>query len=246
MTVFVVGSVRGSPGVTTTALLLASCVDGVMVEADLDGGVLAVRYGLGREPGLTTLAAAQTVEATAWRQHCQDAGGVPVLVGPDAPERASALWARAGDRLAAALAASDSTVVVDVGRLRPHAATAPLLPAAALAVVLVRPTAEDLVGLSHRLPTLRRAAAEVGVVLVGSGPYTTADIAGELGVAVLGALPEDRRALAMLTRQGGSPRGLSRTRLARAAGSVADAMVQTAGPQRSEPATTATTPEADR
>ena len=59
MKVVALASVRGAPGVTTTSLLLASTFeDAPVVEADLDGGVLAVRYGLGREPGLTTLAAA--------------------------------------------------------------------------------------------------------------------------------------------------------------------------------------------
>ena len=58
MKVISLASVRGAPGVTTTAVLLASTfTDGLVVEADLDGGVLAVRYGLGREPGLTTFAA---------------------------------------------------------------------------------------------------------------------------------------------------------------------------------------------
>lgn len=248
MTVFVVGSVRGSPGVTTTALLLASCLDGgAMVEADLDGGVLAIRYGLGREPGLTTLAAAQTAEPGAWRQHAQDAGGVPVLVGPDSPERASALWSRAGNQLAAALASSEAAVV-DGGRLRPHAATTAVLAVASVVLVLARPVPEDLVGFSHRLPVLRRSTPEIGLVLVGRGSYPAADISAELGVDVLGELPEDRRALAMLTAHGGSARGLSRTPLARAARSLADELVaRTAAPEHHEmePATTGATTEVD-
>lgn len=249
MTVFVVGSVRGSPGVTTTALLLASCLDGgAMVEADLDGGVLAIRYGLGREPGLTTLAAAQAVEPGAWRQHAQDAGGVPVLVGPDSPERASALWSRAGNQLGAALAASEAAVVVDAGRLRPHAPTTTVLAVASLVLVLVRPEPEDLVGFSHRLPALRRATSEVGLVLVGRGSYSAADIGAELGVDVLGGLPEDRRAQAMLTAHGGSARGLARTPLARAARSLADELVaRTAAPEQHEmePTTTGATTEVE-
>lgn len=249
MSVVVVGSVRGSPGVTTTALLLASCLDGgVMVEADLDGGVLAVRYGLGREPGLTTLAAAQTVEPGAWRQHAQDAGGVPVLVGPDSAERALALWSRAGDQLAAALAASDAAVVVDAGRLRPHAATTVALAVASLALVLVRPEPEDLVGLSHRLPVLRRTTPAVGLVLIGRGSYSAADISTELGVEVLGGLPEDRRAIAMLTARGGSARGLGRTPLARSVRSLADELVARTPPSRTEElahTTTETTTEVD-
>jgi hypothetical protein len=53
------GAVRSSPGVTTAALTIASCIDNsVLVEADWDGGVLGARLGLSREPGLTTLAGA--------------------------------------------------------------------------------------------------------------------------------------------------------------------------------------------
>src|SRR3546814_13554520 len=66
------------------------CSSDLLVEADLSGGVLAVRYGLGREPGLTSLAAANPTEEGGWLDHAQDAGGVPVLVGPDSPEAAEA------------------------------------------------------------------------------------------------------------------------------------------------------------
>lgn len=229
MTVLVVGSVRGAPGVTSAALLLASCLnDGAVAEADIEGGVLAIRYRLGREPGLTTLAAAHAAGAEDWRDHVQDAGGVPVLVGPDAPDRMAALWSRAGRDLVATLAASSGTVVVDAGRLRSGEATSATLTVASLAVVLVRPVPEDLVGLAHRLPALRRAV-DVGLVMVGQGPYSAEDVGAEFGVDVLGVLPEDRRAAAMLTAHGGSSRGLARTPLARAARSVADAMVARAG-----------------
>jgi cellulose biosynthesis protein BcsQ len=226
MTVLVIGSVRGAPGVTTTALLLAGCLDGgVVAEADLDGGVLAVRYGLGREPGLTTLAAAQAGQPDAWRQHAQNAGGVPVLLGPDMPERASALWSRAGEKLASTLAASDAEVVVDVGRIRPNHGALAVLAVASMTVMLVRPEPEDLVGFVHRLPALRRSSAEVGVVLVGRGSYEARDITGELGVDVIGAVPHDPRGAEMLTTRGGSAHGLARTALARAARSLADAVV---------------------
>ena len=57
-------SVRGSPGVTSWALLLAAAwpaavdAERVVVEADLDGGVLGARYGLGVDPGVVSLIAA--------------------------------------------------------------------------------------------------------------------------------------------------------------------------------------------
>ena len=96
MTTVALTSVRGAPGVTTTSLLLASVLEGaVLVEADLTGGVVAVRYQLGREPGLTTLAAANPHDTEGWREHAQDAGGVPVLVEGHADESGSPAELRA-------------------------------------------------------------------------------------------------------------------------------------------------------
>ena len=141
MNVVTLASVRGAPGVTTASLLLASTLaDGLVVEADLDGGVLAIRYGLGREPGLTTFAAAGPDDGSGWRAHAQDAGGVPVLVGPDAPSSSVALWRTAGERITRELVASDGVAVVDAGRLR---SPSPVVAASDLLVILVQPVAEQ-------------------------------------------------------------------------------------------------------
>jgi hypothetical protein len=211
-----VGSVRGAPGVTTTSLLVAGGMAGaVLAEADLAGGVLAVRYQLGREPGLTTLAAAGPIQPDGWRDHVQSAGGVTVLVGPDAPESSESMWQRAGGRLGAILTGIDAPVVLDAGRLSDRT---PLVAAAALVVVVVRPIAEHLVALSHRLTALRQTprAGAIGVVLVGDGPYRAGDVAGPLEVEVLGTLPADHGAAELLCG-GGRAAALRRSRLARAA-----------------------------
>ena len=210
MKIVSLASVRGAPGVTTTALLLASTfTDGVVVEADLDGGVLAVRYGLGREPGLTTFAAAAQ---EGWRAHAQDAGGVPVLVGPDAPGASASLWRTAGERITQKLGAADGIAVVDAGRLR---SPVPIVSASDLVAVLVCPIAEQLIGLSHLLPTLRQAIrGQVTAVLVGDGPYNAAEVERSLAVTVVGELPDDRDAAEAL-RNGGSRARLTRSRLAR-------------------------------
>jgi hypothetical protein len=131
------------------------------------------------------------------------------------------LWSRAGRRLAAALAASSATVVVDGGRLRSGDATSALHAAGALTLLLVRPVPEDLVGLAHRRPALDGRAA---LVLVGPGAYSPTDVSAEFGLDVLGTLPDDRRATALLTAGGVSSRGLARTALARGVRTVADAV----------------------
>jgi hypothetical protein len=217
MSIVTFGSVRGAPGVTTTALLVAGGIEGAaLLEADLAGGVLAIRYGLGREPGLTTLAAARPGEPDGWREHAQSAGGVPVLVGPDDPDSCEMLWRGAGDRLATILRGTDAAVTVaDAGRL---GAASPLLAASDLIVIVVRPIAEHLIALSHRLARLRRDTdARLAVVPVGEGPYKVDDLGSALDVDVLGGLPNDPRAAAVLLGGGRSQAGLARTRLARAA-----------------------------
>lgn len=213
MSVVAVGSVRGAPGVTTTSLLLAAALEGgVLVEADLNGGVVAVRYGLGREPGLTTLAAERPTHPEGWKAHAQLAGGVPVLVGPDGAAGAVALWRGAGERLEVVLRRADAAVVVDLGRLGD---SPPLLGIVDLALVLVRPVAEHLVALSHRLAALRSGVcrADIAVVLVGNGPYGAADLE-PWGVEVIASLPDDRRAAAALA-EGGWSTLIRRSSLAR-------------------------------
>ncbi len=216
-------SVRGAPGVTTTSLLVTGALPGaaVLVEADLAGGVLAVRYGLGREPGLTTLAASTPQAPSDWRSHAQDAGGVSVLLGPDSPANTRSLWRRVGDQLTRSLEGCDATVVADLGRLTD---TTPLLDDLTLLVVLVRPIAEHLVTLSHHLSVLAARTPRLpGVVLVGDGDYGPADVAGPLGVDVLATLPRDHRTAEVFSR-GGSATGLGRSRLVRAASGLANTL----------------------
>lgn len=222
MTLVGVTSVRGAPGVTTTSLLLASALPqpALLVEGDLAGGVLAVRYGLGREPGLTTLAASSGMDPETWRDHAQDAGGVGVLVGPDNPDHARSLWQRAGGRIARALESGSATCVVDLGRVSDNL---PCSGDLALLVVLVRPVADHLVTLSHQISGLRRHARRVAVVLVGDGDYRAGDVSDSLGVEVVGALPSDVRTAEAMCGRGRAP-NLTRSPLYRSVAAVADAV----------------------
>lgn len=218
----VVGSVRGAPGVTTTSLLIAGGVeDAVLVEADVAGGVLAARYGLGREPGLTTFAAASP--EVDWRSHAQAASGLAVMVGPDSPDAAEALWRGAGRRLGSALAGCDAGLVVaDLGRLR---ASSPLVAHVDLLVLVARPSIEHLVTLSHQVSRLRRTPCpRLGIVLVGQGPYRPGEVADALQVEILGELPNDQPAAEALSGERSS--GWARSRLARAAVALADTVVR--------------------
>ena len=223
MRTVVLCSVRGAPGVTTTSLLLAARFDGAaLVEDDLAGGVLAVRYGLGREPGLVTLAASNPTQPSGWLDHAQDAGGVAVLVGPDSGEAAESLWRSAGERIASVLARSDGLAVVDAGRVGRRGA---LVESADLVIGLLRPVAEQVVTAAHAIASLRRSArGAVSAVLVGDGPYGSRDVEEVLGCPVLAELPHDPGTADHLRDGGASSRSVARSRLARSIAGLGDAI----------------------
>lgn len=239
MTLVVFGSVRSSPGTTTTALAVASCLrDRVVVEGDPDGGVIAARFGLEREPNLASLttAARSGLTSQALLEHTQLLpGGLPVVVGLPSADRTVTLWRSAGSRLAAALASPPDLVVVDAGRLSPTSPLLPMLQAAALTVLVARPTAEELFPLAHRLDALRALGGHLSLVLVGDQPYGPAEVSRQLGVEVLGVIAKDPRAAAALCGASGeSARSVRRSALARSARDVAAAVLDGLG-QRDDP-----------
>lgn len=233
----VFGAVRSSPGVTTTALAVASCIENsITIEADPDGAVFAARYGLERDPNLASLAANARggLSADVLVEYTQLLpGGTRVIVGLPSPDRAVTLWRSAGQRIASALASvDDASVVMDAGRLTPTSPLAPLLEAAALTVVVARPTPEDLHPLGHRLGTLRSQTRELALLLVGDKPYGPAEVADRLGVDVLGVIAHDPKAASALAGVSGASGGgwLRRSPLARSARTVAEALIDRLAP----------------
>lgn len=215
----VVGSVR-SGGATTLALALAGSLErAVLVEADADGGVLALRYGLSREPGLLSLVASRPASGRAVLDHAQRLpGGLPVIVGPESPERATQLLRSAGQRLAAILAMADGLdVVVDAGRLSPSSPATVVVAEAVVTLVAARPRADELVAAAERVASLGTGAR---LVLVGAGPYSASDVATQLNCPVLGTISDDPRAAQSLA-EGGSAKALARSNLMRSARSLA-------------------------
>lgn len=226
MSIVVLGSVRSSPGVTTLSLAIASWLEGsVVVEADADGGVLAVRYGLGRDPGVVSLAADRSGERDMLLSHAQRLpGGLPVIVGPESAERASHLWRAAGDDIGDALSAFEGAAIVDAGRLRPASPVLPLIGRAATVVVVARPVAEELIAAADRISTLSSGGAQVGVVLLGDRPYAPAEVVDEFGWDLLGVVATDARAADALSGSGGSPRVIARSAFMRSARDVAQTL----------------------
>lgn len=177
------GSAKGSPGVTTTARVLASVWpdEVVLVDADPSGGDLAL---LGRTPergpleperGLLSLA------ADARRGHVQGSidehlqrleGGLDVLCGVSTPDQMTGI-ATVWPALAGALSsAATADVVADCGRIAPSSPVQPLVAAADVLIVLAHPRLESFAHVRERLrwlAHLRDTAARVpavGVVVV--------------------------------------------------------------------------------
>lgn len=224
-------SARSAPGVTTAALALASTWPGrvLLVEAADDGGVMAPRFGLPLEPGLTTLAASvrHTHDPDVLWQHVQHLPGtdrrVQVLVGPPSAEQAQAVWRAAGTGLATALRATpeDLTVLVDAGRIPVPPAARAVIAETDRLMLVARPRLEDLQAVVARLGVLRGLGPPTELLVVGTRPYSAEEITETLGCPVTGALADDRKAAEALAGLW-SGTGLRRSLLLRSARTVAD------------------------
>lgn len=232
-------SVKGSPGVTTLALMLAArwpdpeaaCL---VVEADPAGGDVAARFALPATPGLVSLAAAarrDTGQDLVWRHTQALPGGLQVVTAPVGADQARAALTTLddGDALRLAGAADQTVVVVDCGRVDPGSPALPLVGAADRVLVLARAHAADLAHVAARLPVITRAARQVQVLLLGR-EHSPAEVERELGVTVQGVVPDDRRGASAVTgvpmpRSWRIPWAVSGRRLARAAARIAASLV---------------------
>jgi MinD-like ATPase involved in chromosome partitioning or flagellar assembly len=224
-----IGSVRSSPGATTTAVALAAVWArrpraALLVEADPDGGVLAARLGGGHHPSFTDLAAlarAGLEPEDLWQCAQVLPGGVPAVLAHPAMDQCQAALRVAGARVADCLVAlADHDAVVDVGRLRPGSAAAAFVERADVLLVVLRPRLEDIDAAAHRLSALDKHG-NVGLVVVGDRPYPTSEVQRALARPVLGTVAFDPRSAAALT--GGPPtRALGRLPLLRSAAALAE------------------------
>jgi MinD-like ATPase involved in chromosome partitioning or flagellar assembly len=159
-------SLKGSPGVTTTALALAAAWPAprrLLAELDPAGGDLEIRLGLpAGGGGLAALAAAARRRSrhSLWAFACELAGGLHVLPAPPGAGQAGACLqalTAAGvlQRLAAEAAAGEAVVIADCGRLDPAAVTAQAGVLAGVVLVVARPHLSDLAHLAGRLEAIR-------------------------------------------------------------------------------------------
>lgn len=234
MSLVVLTSASGSPGVTTTALGLAltwhrPCL---LVEADPTGGsAVAAGYLRGQvvpPESMIELAVAQQEGRSlldALAQHTIDLPGtdarfVPGTRSHDQARSLVGLW----EPLAAALRSLEDTgqdVIVDAGRLGLLGSPEPVLEFADLALLVIR---NDLVALSAArswAETLRDrldgagAGNALGVLLVGDGgPFGAREVARVLALPVVATVAWDPAHAAVLSHGAPAPRAGSWQRLA--------------------------------
>lgn len=225
------GSVKGSPGVTTVTVGLAAGwpmrpggMPVVAVEADPAGGSIAGWYELPAvSGGLVTWAAQARSGRTGLAGHVRQLpGGVDVVAAPvdaTAARGAVEVLAAAG---AVSSVASSVTVLADVGRLDVGSAAGPLVGGADLLVVVARPEPVELARVAAREAQLTAAGRrECVLLLVGEPAWPVDRVADSVGLPVLGVMPDDPRGAALIAGRPGGRRAGGHGPLARACRQVA-------------------------
>ena len=210
MSLILLASVKGSPGVTTGCLALATTWPrtATIVELDPDGGDIRYRLRdaagkpLTAEPGLLSYA---TGGATELKDHVQAlAGGIDLLVGLPGAFEAPALtgrWSTIAERLDAHL---EADVLADCGRLSAFSPVVEAFPHATGLVIFTRPTVDAVGHLRSRLDGLDGLPPVFVIVVTGvadrrSSKQVQAILTGaQLSTNVLGALAYDPEGAGML------------------------------------------------
>jgi MinD-like ATPase involved in chromosome partitioning or flagellar assembly len=255
MALICVTSAHGAPGTTTLSLLAAGCWPraAAVVEADPSGGVLAVRYALGRTPGLADLVAAVDTHAPAsalWSSAQSLPGGLRVVPAPESGEVTVGILDDAAGPLARWLRRlEDVDVIVDCGRSHPGSPAVALMGGADAVLVVVRATADQIYPSAYRAHALaaQSGCPYVGLVLVGDGPYRPEEVATQLQVPVLGVVTEDARTARSFAGGGGAAgRAVRRSPLVRSVNVLVEGLAaQLVVPSSTEAPTHRSTPPAD-
>lgn len=227
MSIVAFASLKGSPGVTTLACLVAaSWPEGlrpVVVECDPAGGDLGPRFGLTARSGWVTLVATARREAGELdlEPHLQQLpGGLEVLVAATGREPTDrGRTAREGAERSLRTYADTAELIIDLGRLEVDLAAAdPWLGAADVVCIVVRSEPAPIMHLRDRVEELRRhCGGELVLVVVEDGTYRPEEIAGFTGLEVVGVVPFDAGTASVATTGNGSRRRLERSGLAAAA-----------------------------
>ncbi|RLP08569.1 hypothetical protein [Propionibacterium australiense] len=266
MTLVLLCSATGSPGVTTSALALALGWPRsvLLVDCDRDPAQAVQAGWLHAAPlasrGLVDLAQAhrelQPVAPLLWGRTVDllDAGRggpdeqapgpgpvrrfLPGFTHPGSAVVFEPVWAELAEALAA-LSGSGVDVIVDAGRIGRTGLPRPLLAAAGAVLVVVRSSLRSLAAARLHLDGLREtildtaAGAEPGFLVVGPGmPYSNAEIAHQLGLAVVADIGWRPDQAAVLSDGLPAPRRFEQRGLMRSARAAASALASATGPAR--------------
>jgi hypothetical protein len=260
MALIVIAADKGAPGVTTTALALASVWPNpvLLAECDPAGGDLMFRFpaldGRQLDPrrGLLSLAVAgrrDYQQQQVWPHAQKIHGGLDVLVGVTNAEQGgglAAMWQPLGVMLAA-LPGAD--VIADCGRLGPDGPAYDLLGEAATVVLVTRPDLGDVIRLRDRATAIAAAAQRrgrrgisLGVIVIADPKNlkaAQAEVAhalhqAGLPIRLVCGMADDRKAAELLRGTWGGR--LDKTLLLRTAREVAGQLVaEVAGPAPAPP-----------
>ncbi len=196
---------KGSPGVTTTALLAAALWPrpAVLVDADSDGGDVALRLpradgaAMDRSIGLLTLLplARRELAAHVVAEHAQTVlGGVEVVAGLAGPEQVNAVGPLWGSLAAAFRSMHDADVIIDAGRLHSQSVQLPLAQESDLVLCVLRLSVTGVIHTRERLramePHLRSTSGRrprVGIVVIAP-PNAERDVVS-VASSITGAVP---------------------------------------------------------
>lgn len=246
MSVVLLASPGGSPGVTTCALALALTWPREVLLADCDrhpSQSLLAGYlnGLGvHGSGLAGFA-----ESARARELRDGYLRTESLVIPNARSRAlffpgfshpsaasifTPLWGQFADQLTV-LSSLGVDVLIDVGRLWAEPIASPLISLASQVLLVVRSSLRSLAATRLWLPTLQEQLAAVdqtlpvGLVLVGAGrPYSGREIAAQFGLPVTGEISWQPNDAAVLSDGETARAGFLRRPLIRSAHQLAEAL----------------------
>ena len=246
----VLTSGKAAPGVTTSTWALALNWIRPVLVADCDpaGGDMAPGLLAGRitsDRGLLSWSTAArrdlTVDSAAallldHAVQLPEQAAVSLVPGFASTAQGASFTTEAWERLALALASGAATierdVLVDAGRLVNDRGGWPVLRAADLVLLVVRPSVRSVHAAQDAAQRLRQQLGDlssVSALVVGGGPYSAMEVADALHLPLAGVLPDDPTTASFLS-DGASPgaRTLRRSGLLRAARSVAAQLAATA------------------
>ncbi|GAA1863525.1 hypothetical protein [Myceligenerans crystallogenes] len=255
MALVALANAKGSPGTTTTALVLAISWPRpvLLVEADLAGGSILAGYFRGQlahDRGLGKLAIAHNhgeLETSLWDQtltlvqHNQDKKLLPGIVSPHLAPSVANLWGALANQLVA-MERGGMDVLVDLGRMSPGGRDdrEPLIRLADQVLVTTGSRLPDI-AVTRELVKSRTSAVEAAArdltnltaLTIGPGrPYDAREIARTLGLGSAGSIAWDPPGAEVLSVGSPSGRKWTSSALVRSAGPVITAIQERTAARR--------------